>query len=557
MANDFDVKAVRKSLSPVMLDALLYGARQGYQGSIRTNRRTEDALERRGLITWDHEVRDSTGDRWLSPVLTTEGWALVWYAAKVERPADEGRLPIGSALKEAYDPTTSEAYKARQAGTRMLTFPESWTEAIHDAARNPYGRFRLATPGHIVAALGARGLATLAPVRLGADPKNHHGYDFCLTDAGWLAAGLERPANDPDRLSLEEALEYADQMRQDTTCVGLPDWPVADTRNPLEGCLAEITFPGGKRRTVRIMVATPEALALTENRNNSDGGIYEAHYTVTRGLVKFRVLATPEEEERGDARLSLEEALAFLPEAGADGRVKIGFRPTTIGDAARLALMIVDRPNQVVETGDQVELTWKMTGRKTYGTVDRFTEDSISWQCPPDGRGGISYSSAYRRVVTVRVLATRAERERPARPTLEEALELAYPVADELDVPWTEGVTFRDLLEEAREPVVRTGLKPSMASISAKLDRLGFGRYAAILRNTAALSGFRVSKGFRKGVVTVSWRPGSDFDHLNGDAYDQEVNRQREHMTELYVQALKDAGYAVRSNGHTVEVSPS
>lgn len=443
-ANGRVKKNISSDLSPTMLDVLLYGARCGYQGTVNTNRRTEEALGRRGLITCNHNVRDNAGDLWLYPVITLKGWVFLWETNKVTRPADDGRLPIGSALAEAYAGT----------GPVVIPFPEEWTEAVQEAARRPYGRFPLRTAGSVVASLTERGLAALAPVRESSDWDTKRGYDFCLTDAGWMAANIDRPADDPDRLTLAEALD-------------------------------------------------------------------------------------------------------FVPEADADGRVKNGFRPITTGDAVRLSLMTVDHPDQIILTGYRVELTWKMSGAKSVGIVEQITDDSISWKIEEDGhRTGKVYSSVYRRVVDIRVLATVAEQKRP-RPSLERALEMAFPSADDLDTPWADGITFRDLLEEARESKVVSGRKPTVISISAKLARLGFGRYVSILRNTKAHTGFKVREGTVYGTVSVTWAPGSEFDHLEEDRWRQEVELNRAHMSGLYAQALKDAGYAVKYNGYTVTVSPS
>jgi hypothetical protein len=447
-ANSRVKKNISSDLSPTMLDAMLYGACQGYQGSVSANRRTEDALIKRGLITYDHNVMGTDGDHWLYPVITAKGWTFLWETNKVTRPADDDRLPIGSALEEAHpsDPV-------------VTPFPKAWTDALDAAAHRPYGRFPAMVAGSVIASLGERGLATLAPVREDADWETKRGYDFCLTPAGWDAVNLERPA-DPDRLTLAEAL-------------------------------------------------------------------------------------------------------AFVPTADMDGRVKMGFRFTSLGDAARLSLMTVDHPDQPIREGDRVEITWKMSGSKSVGTVDRITDDSVSWAIEEGTRVGQAYSSVYRRVVTIRVLATVEERKHPARLTLERALEEAYAPSEptgDLDVVWVEGITLKDLLEDVQadqEPTPKPGRKPTVISISARLYRMGFGRYSTILRNTAATTGFMVRKGTMRDTVSVTWRPGSEFDSYSPENYRREVERNREYMAGLYVQALKDAGYKVTSNGYTVTVSPS
>jgi hypothetical protein len=53
-------------------------------------------------------------------------------------------------------------------------------------------------------------------------------------------------------LTLEEALEYADQMRRDTTCVGLPNWPAPATRR-----LEDVRRQNNTRRAAAgLLVAT-------------------------------------------------------------------------------------------------------------------------------------------------------------------------------------------------------------------------------------------------------------------------------------------------------------
>lgn len=390
-------KNISSDLSPMMLDALLYGARTGFQGTVKTTRRTEDALIKRGLITYDHNVTDDRGDRWIYPVITAKGWTFLWETNKVTRPADDGRLPIGSALAEAY-----------KTGPVVKDFPESWTQALDRAAHRPYGRFPAGVPGRIIAELGKRGLAVLAPVRSNANWDLMVGYDFCLTPSGWLAVNLERPADD-GRLTVEQALKIA--------------------------------YP---------------------------------------------------EDFRGRREL---------------GQIAAGGMAVTYLD-------------QVIEQGYLVELTWKASGDKAVGYVESISDDSISIR--RDGPG-TAYTGAYRRVLKIRVLATREERLRGVglgeRLTLEQALEEAYPA---------EATTAVEKVERA-------------------LTGAGFGKNVRI---SLYVSGF-VLVNLDDDRVKVTWKIGEEFDRLPSQEF---VDSARTRMVGLYASTLRGAGFDIleRRNGHLI-----
>ena len=59
-------------------------------------RRTEDALLRRGLITYATHHPDNY------PVITTRGWAYLASKGFNRRAEDPGRLPLSEALTQAY-----------------------------------------------------------------------------------------------------------------------------------------------------------------------------------------------------------------------------------------------------------------------------------------------------------------------------------------------------------------------------------------------------------------------------------------------------------------------
>lgn len=81
----------------LVLDA---AAKFGFQGEvICNNRKTEDALIRRGLITYEYDDRrfysvKALGYRY--PILTVSGW----LESGTDRPEDRGRYTIAEALDE-------------------------------------------------------------------------------------------------------------------------------------------------------------------------------------------------------------------------------------------------------------------------------------------------------------------------------------------------------------------------------------------------------------------------------------------------------------------------
>lgn len=98
-------------LSSPMEEALYYAAKFGYQGEVLiNNRKTEDALLRRGLITYDYDARKFAcfvKNGYRNAVLTVAGWD----ASGVERPEDRTRYTLARAVTEAYDPTVSDAFR--------------------------------------------------------------------------------------------------------------------------------------------------------------------------------------------------------------------------------------------------------------------------------------------------------------------------------------------------------------------------------------------------------------------------------------------------------------
>lgn len=86
-------------VSDVMRDELIYAANL-YQNSAGVvayaNRRTEDALLRRGFITYDTHRADNY------PVITVKGWDYLASTGYKRRAEDPGRLRFDDALTEAY-----------------------------------------------------------------------------------------------------------------------------------------------------------------------------------------------------------------------------------------------------------------------------------------------------------------------------------------------------------------------------------------------------------------------------------------------------------------------
>jgi hypothetical protein len=84
-----------------MLANLENAAKRGWQGEVLyALRMTEDALLRRGLITYEYDDRWHPGVKELgyrNPVLTVAGWE----ASGVDRPEDPGRYTLVEALWEA------------------------------------------------------------------------------------------------------------------------------------------------------------------------------------------------------------------------------------------------------------------------------------------------------------------------------------------------------------------------------------------------------------------------------------------------------------------------
>lgn len=107
-------------LSDAMALTLEAAAKFGYQGeTLGSNRKTEDALLRRGLITYDYDARRFAcfvANGYRNAILTVAGWA----ATGLERPKDRGRYTLARAVTEAHDPTVSDAF--RKSDNRMSAF---------------------------------------------------------------------------------------------------------------------------------------------------------------------------------------------------------------------------------------------------------------------------------------------------------------------------------------------------------------------------------------------------------------------------------------------------
>lgn len=116
------------ALSDRMYEELYQAARFGYQGEMVTcNRKTEDALLRRGLVTYEYDgsrFAAAAPGHGRNPVLTVAGWALLGRTASIERPADSGRYSLAQAQAEAYDPTVSDGWRQSRNTDTGLTLEE-------------------------------------------------------------------------------------------------------------------------------------------------------------------------------------------------------------------------------------------------------------------------------------------------------------------------------------------------------------------------------------------------------------------------------------------------
>lgn len=101
-------------VSAKMHEDLLYAAnfyQNPYGKFVYSTRRTEDALLRRGLITYD-----VTEDNY--PVITVKGWAYLASQGVKRRAEDPGRLTLEEALEEAYRAPAQDAERAPVSFTR-------------------------------------------------------------------------------------------------------------------------------------------------------------------------------------------------------------------------------------------------------------------------------------------------------------------------------------------------------------------------------------------------------------------------------------------------------
>jgi predicted N-acetyltransferase YhbS len=126
-------------LSQTMEEALVYLGRGAYRAHLEPERRTLEALERRGMIVWStdaelgavgsYRIHDTTR-LW---DVTEAGWAFLAAEYDMERPADEGRLTVEEALElvlvddgAMYDHTevTARLRSAHRYGSGLLAHPD-------------------------------------------------------------------------------------------------------------------------------------------------------------------------------------------------------------------------------------------------------------------------------------------------------------------------------------------------------------------------------------------------------------------------------------------------
>lgn len=100
-----------QKISSAMWLVLDAASKFGFQGEvICNNRKTEDALIRRGLITYEYDDRKFYSVKALGyrhPILTVAGWT----ASGNPRSEDHGRYSLSEAFREAYDPTVSDEWR--------------------------------------------------------------------------------------------------------------------------------------------------------------------------------------------------------------------------------------------------------------------------------------------------------------------------------------------------------------------------------------------------------------------------------------------------------------
>lgn len=209
-------------LSQTMEEALSYLGRSAYRAHMEPERRTLEALERRGMIQWNMEaftsrVHDSTR-LW---EITLYGWAWLKENLDQDRPADAGRLTVEEALADT-------VVDVEQGGDIVHMYSaEEFDARIKSAAR--YGNGLLVHPEHdpsgITAAMVKAGLAKSD----GCPTEEYASYR--LTALGLERAGLPVSAAVAALGEDTDATRYTGTVRtagRTSVVADFPEYPVQE-----------------------------------------------------------------------------------------------------------------------------------------------------------------------------------------------------------------------------------------------------------------------------------------------------------------------------------------
>jgi hypothetical protein len=263
-----------------------------------------------------------------------------------------------------------------------------------------------------------------------------------LTAAGWAAAGTERPADAVGRLTPAEALEEVERLAASHEEISataeaylLSQHFFGTTPSTPRGSVTGVR--GANKITVQVNGA-PEVWKVQPGhawKTGDDvvkicGDVFSASWTY------------PLTEYQPDLAGTLADGTAFIADFKTDAD-RLPFHDCyDLGHTRCSESNPAPRAAQAVQEGDEVELSWKLSGSKATGWIEQITDDSVSYRLPGDGQPGTSYSAVYRDAVKIRVIRTVEEQRLGRRQFLADALEEAYPGTP---IVWrrTEGSGYR------------------------------------------------------------------------------------------------------------------